>query len=88
MICFIFAHAMQGNAFCDLPEDTMLPGEMQFSYSSTTGEMDLYMLIQFQAETQTIVERNSCLHDAAVTYIYVYSISVSHEVANDANFVH
>ena len=25
---FVFAGAIQGNAFCDLPEDTMLPGEM------------------------------------------------------------
>jgi len=28
MINFVFPRGMQGIAFCDLPEDTMLPGEM------------------------------------------------------------
>ena len=26
-LSFFFVCAMQGDAFCDLPEDTMLPGE-------------------------------------------------------------
>jgi len=26
-LAFSFVCAMQGDAFCDLPEDTMLPGE-------------------------------------------------------------
>jgi hypothetical protein len=28
MIDLVFHRGMQGIAFCDLPEDTMLPGEM------------------------------------------------------------
>lgn len=27
-LAFFSVCAMQGNAFCDLPEDTMLPGEV------------------------------------------------------------